>query len=220
MSAIEFQDVSKVYGSRTVLSRLSFRIEHGERITIQGPSGCGKTTILRLLAGFVSPDKGVVRIDVREVAANGKILVEPESRNLGMVFQDLALWPHLTVYENLEFALKVKGLSAEVRKQRINETLARVRLEDSGNAFPSRLSGGQQQRVAIARALVAQPLALLMDEPLSNLDDDLKDELCGHLLDLHSQLRFTLVYVTHSKEEMRRIGTRTILLREGKEVAV
>jgi ABC-type Fe3+/spermidine/putrescine transport system ATPase subunit len=220
VSAIEFQDVSKRYGSRTVLSRLSFQIERGERITILGPSGCGKTTVLRLLAGFVTADEGVVRIGNRDVAANGKILVEPDGRNLGMVFQDLALWPHLTVYQNLEFALKAQGLPAEVRKQRINDVLARVRLADLGGAYPARLSGGQQQRVAIARALVAQPLALLMDEPLSNLDDDLKDELCGHLLDLHSQLRFTLVYVTHSKEEMRRIGARTILLRDGKEVPV
>jgi iron(III) transport system ATP-binding protein len=220
VSALEFQDVSKRYGSRTVLSRLSFQIESGERITIFGPSGCGKTTVLRLLAGFVTPDEGVVRISSRDVAANGKILVEPGGRNLGMVFQDLALWPHLTVYQNLEFALKAQSLSVEVRKQRINEVLAQVRLEEFSGAYPARLSGGQQQRVAIARALVAQPLALLMDEPLSNLDDDLKDELCGHLMDLHSKLGFTLVYVTHSKEEMRRIGTRTILLRDGKEVAV
>ena len=218
VSALEFDHVSKSYGNRTVLSYLSFQIEDGERITIQGPSGCGKTTVLRLLAGFLAPDEGTVRIASREVAAHGKILVEPERRNLGMVFQDLALWPHLTVYQNLEFALKAQGLSEEIRKERIAEVLARVRLEDSSGAYPGRLSGGQQQRVAIARALVAQPLALLMDEPLSNLDDDLKDELCGHILDLHSQLGFTLVYVTHSKEEMRRIGTRAILLREGREV--
>lgn len=134
-----------------------------------------------------------------------------------MVFQDLALWPHLTVFENLEFALKAQGVSKQIREERIGEMLLRVRLEDSINAYPGRLSGGQQQRVAIARALVAQPLALLMDEPLSNLDDDLKDELCGHLLDLQAQLGFTLVYVTHSKDEMRTIGTRAILLREGKE---
>ena len=220
MSALEFQSVSKNYGDRTVLSRLSFQIEPGERVTIQGPSGCGKTTVLRLLAGFAAPDDGIIRIGNQDVAANGRILTGPESRRLGMVFQDLALWPHLTVYENLDFALKAQGLTVEVRRQRIGDVLARVRLEDLGKAYPTRLSGGQQQRVAIARALVAQPLALLMDEPLSNLDDDLKDELCGHLLELHAQLKFTLVYVTHSKEEMRRFGTRSILLKDGKQVSV
>lgn len=217
MSAIEFHEVSKGYGDRPVLSRLSFRIDPGERITIHGPSGCGKTTVLRLLAGFLPPDQGTIRIGHEEVAADGRIRVGPECRRLGMVFQDLALWPHLTVFQNLEFALKAQGLDAGVRKKRIEEMLARVRLDDFTRSYPTRLSGGQQQRVAIARALVAQPLALLMDEPLASLDDDLKDELCGYLLELHSQLGFTLVYVTHSKEEMKRIGTRAILLRDGKE---
>lgn len=219
MSAIEFQEVSKRYGDRTVVSHLSFEIEKGERITIHGPSGSGKTTVLRLLAGFLAPDEGTIRIGNQEVGSKRKIHIGPESRKLGMVFQDLALWPHLTVYQNIDFALKAQGLSADVRQQRIGEVLASVRLEEFRGTYPARLSGGQQQRVAIARALVAQPLALLMDEPLSNLDDDLKDELCGHLLDLHSQLGFTLVYVTHSKEKMKRIGTRAILLRDGKEVS-
>jgi len=219
MSALEFQEVSKKYDGRMALSRLSFQIERGERIVIHGPSGCGKTTVLRLLAGFLAPDEGSIRIEGKEVGANGKVCIGPESRRIGMVFQDLALWPHLTVNQNLEFALKAQGLEAAVRKERIGEVLARVRLGDLGELYPARLSGGQQQRVAIARALVAQPLALLMDEPLSNLDDDLKDDLSSHLLELHTRLGFTLVYVTHSKEEMRKIGTRAILLRDGKEVS-
>ena len=219
MSAIELQKVWKTYGGRSILSHLSFRIEKGERVTIHGPSGSGKTTVLRMLAGFLAPDEGVVLIGGQEVAANGKIHVGPEHRRLGMVFQDLALWPHLTVYQNLEFALKAQGISGEVRKQRIGEVLAHVRLDEFSGTYPAHLSGGQQQRVAIARALVAQPLALLMDEPLSNLDDDLKDELCTHLLDLHAQLGFTLVYVTHSKDEMRKIGNRAILLKDAKEVS-
>src|SRR5947207_11426055 len=163
MSAIEFRDVSKKYGERMVVSGLSFEIEKAERVTIHGPSGCGKTTVLRLMAGFLAPDGGSVRIGDQDVASGGKIQVGPEHRNLGMVFQDLALWPHLTVYENLEFALKAQGVSKKIREQRIGDMLACVRLEDSINAYPGHLSGGQQQRVAIARALVAHPLALLMD---------------------------------------------------------
>lgn len=215
MTAIEFRDVSKRYGNRAVLSRVSFEIEEGERVVIYGPSGCGKTTVLRLIAGFIAPDQGRILVGNEQVAANQEIEIPPERRKLGMVSQDLALWPHLTVYGNLEFALKAKGLSEDVRKERIGDVLSRVRLEEFARVYPGHLSGGQQQRVAIARALVARPLALLMDEPLSNLDDDLRDELCTHLLDLHSQLGFTLVYVTHSRQEMERIGSRALLLRDG-----
>jgi ABC-type Fe3+/spermidine/putrescine transport system ATPase subunit len=218
MSALEFQSISKHYGTRTVVRDLTFQIRSGERLVVHGPSGCGKTTVLRMLAGFLAPDSGTILIGGKPAAANGRILIGPERRDLGMVFQDLALWPHMTVSQNLEFALKAQGLSGPIRARRVGEMLARVRLAGFEGSYPTRLSAGQQQRVAIARALVAQPLALLMDEPLSNLDDELKDELCGQILDLHAGLGFTLVYVTHSKEEMRRIGTRAIRLRDGKEV--
>ncbi|MFZ5898157.1 MAG: ABC transporter ATP-binding protein [Bacillota bacterium] len=216
MSAIEFQRVSKRYDDRAVVDGLSFRIEEGERVVLHGRSGCGKTTVLRLIAGFLAPDVGRVLVGGKLVAADGTILISPEHRRLGMVFQDLALWPHLTVAQNLDFALKAQRLASEIRRQRITDMLARVQLNGLADAYPARLSGGQQQRVAIARALVAQPLAVLMDEPLSNLDDELRDELCGQILDLHTQLGFTLVYVTHSKEEMRRIGSRAIQLRDAK----
>jgi iron(III) transport system ATP-binding protein len=219
MRAIEFDVVSKRYGERSVLSNVSFQFDQGERIVIFGPSGCGKTTVLRLLAGFVAPDGGAIRIGGEEVAANGRIRVGPESRNVGMVFQDLALWPHLTVYQNLEFPLKAQRVGAEIRKRRIDDMLDRVRLGDFAGVYPAQLSGGQQQRVAIARALIAQPLALLMDEPLSSLDDELRYELCDHLLDLHAQVGFTPVYITHNKEEARKVGTRTIDLRDTNEVS-
>jgi ABC-type Fe3+/spermidine/putrescine transport system ATPase subunit len=217
MSALEFQDVSARYVDRLALDKVSFRIDKGERVVIHGPSGCGKTTVLRLLAGFRAPDTGKVLVEGRVVAADKTILIGPEHRGLGMVFQDLALWPHLTVAQNLEFALKAQRLPAEIRNERMSGMLSRVQLQDLANAYPTRLSGGQQQRVAIARALVSQPVAVLMDEPLSSLDDGLKEELGAQLLDLHAQLGFTLVYVTHSKEEMRRIGTRAIRLREGRQ---
>jgi iron(III) transport system ATP-binding protein len=217
MSAIEFQGVSKRYADRTAVDTVSFRICEGERVVVHGPSGCGKTTVLRLVAGFLAPDAGKVLVGGQLVAADGKVLVVPEHRHLGMVSQDLALWPHLTVAQNLDFGLKAQRLSGEIRRERINDMLSRVHLNGTAESYPTRLSGGQQQRVAIARALVTQPLAVLMDEPLSNLDDELREDLCGQILDLHAQLRFTLVYVTHSKQEMRRIGTRSIRLREGKE---
>jgi ABC-type Fe3+/spermidine/putrescine transport system ATPase subunit len=217
MSTLEFQSVSKQFMNRLAVDGLSFRIEHGERVVIHGPSGCGKTTVLRLLAGFLVPDSGKVMVGGRVASADGTALIEPERRQLGMVFQDLALWPHLTVAENLEFPLKAQRVVPAIRRKRITEMLERVQLQGLEGIYPPRLSGGQQQRVAIARALVAQPLAVLMDEPLSNLDDELREELCAQVLALHAQLGFTLVYVTHSKEEMRLIGTRAIRLREGKE---
>ncbi|HEY3439635.1 MAG TPA: ABC transporter ATP-binding protein [Paludibaculum sp.] len=217
MSAIECRGVEKRYGERVAVRDLSFRIDHGERVVVHGPSGCGKTTLLRLIAGFLAPDAGSVLVGGQVAAADGKIIITPEHRHLGMVFQDLALWPHLTVAQNLDFALLAQGLHREVCRQRITEMLARVRIGESADAYPAQLSGGQQQRVAIARALVAQPLAVLMDEPLSNLDDELRSELCGQILELHAQLGFTLIYVTHSKEEIRRLGTRAITLRDGAE---
>jgi ABC-type Fe3+/spermidine/putrescine transport system ATPase subunit len=218
MTAIEFDGVSKRYSDRPVLTNLSFQVDPGERVVIFGPSGCGKTTILRLLAGFLAPDSGSIRIGGELVAADGGIRVGPEYRNVGMVFQDLALWPHLTVYQNLEFTLKARRVGALIRKKRIDDMVGRVRLAGFAGAYPAQLSGGQQQRVAIARALVAQPLILLMDEPLSNLDDDLRHELSSHLLELHAVAGFTLVYITHNKEEARKIGTRTIVLSGAKEV--
>lgn len=219
MSEIEFQHVTKRFGNHAAVDDLSFWIDAGERLVLHGPSGCGKSTVLRMIAGFVAPDNGRVLVAGEVVASDRRILVGPERRRLAMVFQDLALWPHLTVTENLEFALKAQRLPAGLRRERIADILQRVQLADSSDAYPQQLSGGQQQRVAIARALVAQPVAVLMDEPLSNLDDELREELCGQILELHSQLRFTLIYVTHSREEMRRIGTRSIWLRAGREVS-
>jgi ABC-type sugar transport system ATPase subunit len=217
MTTIEFKDVSKRYGQRPVVEGLSFSIGEGERVVVHGPSGCGKTTVLRLIAGFLAPDTGQVLVGGQIVASDGTVRISSEHRHLGMVFQDLALRPHLTVAQNLDSALKAQRLASEIRRQRITDMLARVHLDGTADIYPAHLSGGQQQRVAIARAFVAQPLAVLMDEPLSNLDDELSDELCGQILDLHAQLGFTLIYVTHSIEEMRRIGTRTIRLREGTE---
>ena len=215
MALIVFTSVSKAYSDKTALRDFSLSVEPGQRVAILGPSGCGKTTVLRLLAGFIAPDAGTISIDGKVVAKDGKILQQPEQRHIGMVFQDLALWPHLTVAGNLEFALKAQRIAKGERIKRINEILELVEMDTYLRARPAQLSGGQQQRVALARALVMQPKALLMDEPLSNLDEELNRHLRGELLRLHAQLSFTLLYVTHDRAEAIEIGTRIVNMREG-----
>ncbi len=215
MALIVFDAVSKSYSSKTVVHDFSLSVERGERVAILGPSGCGKTTVLRLLAGFIAPEAGTISIDGEVVANNGKLLQRPEQRRISMVFQDLALWPHLTVEGNLEFGLKAQGIPKSERTQRINEILELVEMGAYLRARPAQLSGGQQQRVALARALVLRPKALLMDEPLSNLDEELNQYLRGELLRLHAQLGFTLLYVTHDRAEAVEIGTRIVRMREG-----
>ena len=193
----------------------SLEIEQGERMVLLGLSGCGKTTVLRLLAGFIAPDTGRILIDGAPVAAEGRTLKEPEDRNLGMVFQDLALWPHLTVKGNLEFGLKAKGLAKQEREERILEMLKLVQMEKSIHAKPAELSGGQQQRVALARALVTHPGILLMDEPLSSLDQELNTRLRQEILRLHENIGFALLYVTHNREEASDIGSRIVVMDKG-----
>jgi iron(III) transport system ATP-binding protein len=216
MAVITFDSVSKIYSSKTVVHDFSLIVEAGQRVAILGPSGCGKTTVLRLLAGFIAPDAGTISIDGEVVATTGKILQQPEQRHLGMVFQDLALWPHLSVAGNLEFGLKAQGIPKSQRTECVNEILKLVDMEMYRRSRPAELSGGQQQRVALARALVLQPKALLMDEPLSNLDEDLNKYLRGELLRLHARLGFTLLYVTHDRAEATEIGTRIVRMRQGR----
>lgn len=211
MSAIELRSVSKGYGTRAVVDAFSASIEHGERVALLGPSGCGKTTILRLVAGLEVPDAGTIIIDGKAVAAERRNLVEPEQRHIGMVFQDLALWPHMTVAQHLEFALRydTRNKAADTSAQ-IREVLEMVRLADRAQAKPAELSGGQQQRVAFARALVAKPTIVLMDEPLSSLDPELSAHLRREIVRLQAQCGFTLMYVTHSSEEAADVASRVI----------
>ena len=214
MSGIELHAVTKVYGDRTAVDRISASVEHGERVALLGPSGCGKTTVLRLVAGLEVPDSGTITIDGIRVAEAKRNLLQPEKRHIGMVFQDLALWPHMTVSQHLEFALRYdeRTQSAE-RPARIRAVLEMVRMADRAQAKPGELSGGQQQRVALARALVASPTIVLMDEPLSSLDSELNLHLRQEILRLHGELGFTLLYVTHSREEAVEIGSRVIAMR-------
>jgi iron(III) transport system ATP-binding protein len=212
MSAIEFRSVIKTYRGRCVVDVLSLTIESGERIVLFGPSGCGKSTILLLIAGLATPDSGDVAIDGKVVSTARRIFVPPQSRGVGMVFQDLALWPHMSVAENIAFGLRARRVPAAERKRRIGDIANVVGLGDSLNVRPGELSGGEQQRVALARALALQPRILLMDEPLSNLDAALSRRLRTEILRLHAELAFTLVYVTHSRDEAQDIGMRTIEL--------
>lgn len=216
MSMIEFRNVSKSYRGRLIIDALSLSVEKGERIVLFGPSGCGKSTVLHLMAGLAIPDSGEVLIDGELAATAGKNLKEPEQRGIGMVFQDLALWPHMSVGENIEFGLRARQIPGEERRQRIREMADLVRLGDYLNVKPGYLSGGEQQRVALARALALAPRILLMDEPLSSLDEDLNLQMRQEILRLHGALGFTLVYVTHSRDEAKDLGMRTIRLRQGR----
>jgi ABC-type Fe3+/spermidine/putrescine transport system ATPase subunit len=215
MSRLRFHSVHKDLGGRPVLRDLSLDVDPGERLAILGPSGCGKTTLLRLAAGLTVPDRGCIEIDGHAVAKAGKTLVEPEDRQVGMVFQDLALWPHLTVSGNLAMGLKAKRTPKPERLARIHEILTLVHMERHAHKRPAELSGGEQQRVAIARALVLRPKILLMDEPLSSLDADLRAELRSELLKWHGDIGFTLLYVTHDREEASIIGQRIFAMKEG-----
>jgi len=216
MSIIEFKNVSKYYNDTPVIQNFSMKIDAGERVVVLGPSGCGKTTVLRLLAGFTSPDSGEIIINNQIVATEGKIIKEPEERNIGMVFQDLALWPHLSVKGNLEFGLKAKRVQKIKREKYIPEMLKLMQMEKSIHAKPAELSGGQQQRVALARALILHPEILIMDEPLSSLDQDLNVQLRKEILKLHTKIGFALLYVTHDREEAFDIGSRIIVMKDGK----
>jgi iron(III) transport system ATP-binding protein len=216
VSYIDVDRVSKSFGTRVAINDLSLHIERSERLVLFGPSGCGKTTVLRLLAGLEVPEQGLIRIDGRVVASAGKNLIPPEKRDLGMVFQDLALWPHMTVQENLRFGLNARGVPKREAHVRVREMLQRVGLEHRIAAKPRELSGGEQQRVALARALVSRPSILLMDEPLSSLDDERKRAITSDLLGLQSQLGFTLIYVTHDRAETDLLASRVCQMRDGR----
>jgi iron(III) transport system ATP-binding protein len=216
VSFLQIEGVARSYGPRKALDDFSLEVGEGERVALLGPSGCGKTTALRLLAGFEAPDAGRVLVGGSVVAERGRIVVSPERRGIGMVFQDLALWPHMTVRGNLEFGLRAQGIPARERGGRINQMLARIELLEYADARPGSLSGGQQQRVALARALVLRPRALLMDEPLSSLDQELNLKLRDEILQLQGEFGFALLYVTHDREEASALVDRIVLMARGR----
>ena len=200
MASVELRSLTKRYGSVAVVDGVSLRVEHGLLVCLLGPSGCGKTTTLRLIAGFIEPSAGQIAVGDRVVSAPGRTL-PPERRNMSMIFQSYALWPHMTVAENVAYGLKLRKLDRDTIGRKLKAILATTRLEALAERYPGELSGGQQQRVALARALIVEPEILLLDEPLSNLDANLREEMRFEVRRLHDQYRYTTVYVTHDQSE-------------------
>ncbi len=209
-------EVTKRYGDQAAVDRLSLDVSNGEVLALLGPSGCGKTTTLRLIAGLETPDDGEVVIDGERVASAGRNVIAPRARGIGFVFQDLALWPHFTVAGNLGFVLESAGWPKAERAKRIAELLCLMKIEPFAERYPNQLSGGEQQRVALARALVGRPRLLLLDEPMSNLDTDLKRELLEELASMQRTLRITTIYVTHDQGEAAVLAHRVLSMRAGR----
>jgi iron(III) transport system ATP-binding protein len=200
VASVELSSLTKHYGPLAVVDNVSMRIEHGSLVCLLGPSGCGKTTTLRLIAGFVEPTAGEIRVGERLVSSPERSL-PPERRNMSMIFQSYALWPHMTVAENVTYGLKLRKIDGDTIRRKLDAILATTRLEALASRYPGELSGGQQQRVALARALVVEPETLLLDEPLSNLDANLREEMRFEVRRLHDEYRYTTVYVTHDQAE-------------------
>ena len=211
--AVALKNVSKRFGRRAVIENLSLDVGRGGTVCILGPSGSGKTTVLRLMAGLDVPDSGEIWLGGRLASSAGRLHVSASRRNIGFVFQDLALWPHMTVADNLRFVLDSRRWPSDSRSARIREMLAIVGLGDRAADYPSRLSGGEQQRVALARALVANPDLLLLDEPLSSLDPELRGDLRQQLAAISRSAGVTMVYVTHDRSDIDAFGGAEVVLR-------
>lgn len=215
MTSIRIQDVSKRFGAVVAIDHVTLEIGAGEMFFLLGPSGCGKTTLLRMLAGFVQLDEGDIFFGTERITQ-----LPPRLRDAGMVFQTYALWPHMSVAKNVAYGLHVRGLGKKDTDKRVEQALKLVRMEGFGERRPTQLSGGQQQRVALARALVIQPRVLLLDEPLSNLDARLRDEMREEIRRLHHETGLTMVYVTHDQKEALALAGRLAVMDKGKLVQV
>ncbi len=214
MKGFSIRNLSKEFGGKTALSRFSLEIPHGEFVTFLGPSGCGKSTALNCVAGLLPLTHGEVYVD-GECIDDSKKAVPAEKRGFGMVFQNYALFPHLTVFQNVAFGLKLRKLSKAEIQQKVSTALKMVHLEGHDAKYPMQMSGGEQQRVAIARCIVLEPKLLMLDEPLSNLDAKLRVEMRNEILSLHTRLRVTTIYVTHDQQEALALSDRIVVLRSG-----
>jgi iron(III) transport system ATP-binding protein len=216
---VTVRQLSRRYGAAVAVDRVDFTIHGGELISVLGPSGCGKTTLLRLIAGLLFPDEGEILVDDRRLSWRGGG-VPPERRRMAMIFQSYAVWPHMTVFQNVAYGLRLKGVAGAEIARRVREILHVVHLEHAERRYPSELSGGQQQRVALARALVVEPEILLLDEPLSNLDANLREEMRFEIRRLHDQFGITTIYVTHDQAEAMVTSDRIAVICAGRLVQV
>ncbi len=220
MPGVSIRGLGKRYGGVAAVENLSLEVQPGELVALLGPSGCGKTTTLRLVAGFLKPETGEIRVGDRLLSSPASV-VPPERRRMAMIFQSYALWPHMTVAQNVGYGLRFnRALSREDRARRVAEMLKVVRLTGFEARYPGELSGGQQQRVAVARALVVEPEILLLDEPLSNLDANLREEMRFEIRRLHEAFGITTLYVTHDQAEAMVISDRIAVIERGRVAQV
>ena len=217
MAGISIKSLTKTYGDSEMaaVNDLTLEIRDNQFVTLLGPSGCGKTTTLRLIAGYIAPDHGSIQVDGRIVSSKDMV-VPPENRGMGMVFQNYAIWPHKTVFENVVFGLRVRKVPAAAAREQVAQALALVNLTGYEQRLPNELSGGQQQRVALARSLVVEPDILLLDEPLSNLDAKLRERMRGELKQLQRRTGITFIYVTHDQSEALALSDQIAVIHEGR----
>jgi ABC-type Fe3+/spermidine/putrescine transport system ATPase subunit len=215
MPKLALKGLTKRYGSLTVVDHIDLSLHQGEFVSLLGPSGCGKTTTLRMIAGFIDPSEGSIEMN-DQMMSSPMASVPPERRNMAMIFQSYAIWPNMTVFENVAFGLRARRLPNEEVRRRTSELLSIVKLDQLGGRYPNELSGGQQQRVALARSIVIKPEVLLLDEPLSNLDANLREEMRGEIRRLHDEFNMTTIYVTHDQSEAMAISDRIAVMNQGK----
>lgn len=215
MASVDLRGLTKRFGPLAVVDNVSLRIDHGQLVCLLGPSGCGKTTTLRLLAGFLEPSDGEIHVGDRLVSSKARTL-PPEQRSMSMIFQSYALWPHMTVAENIVYGLRLRKMDRETIAKKLAAILATTKLGILAQRYPGELSGGQQQRVALARALIVEPETLLLDEPLSNLDANLREEMRFEIRRLHDEYRYTTVYVTHDQSEAMTTADLIAVMNAGK----
>lgn len=214
MATITLENLTKYFGNSTAVDHINLDVASGELIALLGPSGCGKTTTLQMLAGFLSPDAGQILVDGKVLSSKQRT-IPPERRNMAMIFQSYAIWPHKTVFENVAFGLQLRHIGKEELRARVTRALDVTYLSRLADRYPAQLSGGQQQRVALARAIVIEPQTLLLDEPLSNLDANLRDEMRSEVRRIHDETGLTTVFVTHDQSEALVLADRIVVMSDG-----